>query len=356
MSFRSQARHCVCIAVLLLTPQWLRAEAGDAARQAPPLVTVGYDAAFDLFNLLDNLPDWLPGYTNAIYRQDWERRFGLDEKDRAALEAYARFRQRTSPMARDDGGKRPLADSLFAGSDTRTGDPYTSYFQNAASFTAATEAAIAAQASGDRELLRRFYARFAPRARALLAGTARFRRQQETLTRELAAPEAAAFAARMRTFYGAEAAPIFHVRFVWWPYSDRTQAKLRGGSIVLFSALDVEDDWAPIVLHEYAHFLSAGQPAANREALAAAFARRCPGALAFPNPLNALEEPLAIYWGQYRFERDVRGKTLSSDASWYIQPHADRAAKAIAAAFPADRPAPALAVGPLLDAAASVCE
>jgi hypothetical protein len=90
--------------------------------------------------------------------------------------------------------------------------------------------------------------------------------------------------------------------------------------------------------------------------LAAAFARRCPGALALPNPLNALEEPLAIYWGQYRFERDVRGKTLSSDVSWYIQPHADRAAKAIAAAFPADRPAPALAVGPLLDAAASACE
>lgn len=63
-----------------------------------------------------------------------------------------------------------------------------------------------------------------------------------------------------------------------------------------------------------------------------------------------------IYWAQYRFERDVRGKTLPSNASWYIQPHADRAAKAVAAAFPADRPAPALAVGPLLDAAASVCE
>jgi len=107
MSFRSQARHFVCIVVLLLTPQWARAEAADATRQAPPLVTVGYEEAFDLFNLLDNLPDWLPGYTNAIYQQDWERRFGLDAEDRAALEAYARFRQRTSPMARDDGGKTP---------------------------------------------------------------------------------------------------------------------------------------------------------------------------------------------------------------------------------------------------------
>ena len=79
-------------------------------------------------------------------------------------------------------------------------------------------------------------------------------------------------------------------------------------------------------------------------------------ALALPNPLNALEEPLAIYWGQYRFEREVRGMTLSSQSSWYVQPHADRAAKAIAAAFPADQPAPVVSEGPLLQAAASVCE
>ncbi len=356
MSFRSNATHLVCIAILLLGPQWVSGQSGGPTRQAPPLVTVSYEEAFDLFNLLDNLPDWLPGYTNAVYQQDWERRFGLDVEDRAALAAYGQFRQRTSPMARNDDGGRPLADRLLAGSDTRIGDPYTAYFQNAASFTAATEAAIAAQAPGDQALLRRYYARFAPRAREVLAGKDRFSRQQEALIRELAAPEAAAFATRMRTFYGANSAPVFNARFVWWPYSNRTQAKLRGGSIVLFSDWAVEDDWAPIVLHEYAHFLSAGQPAASREALAAGFARLCPSALALPNPLNALEEPLAIYWGQYRFEQEVHGKALSSDASWYFQPHADRAAKAIAAAFPADQPAPMLAVGPLLEAAASTCE
>jgi len=154
---------------LLLAP-WARAEPQGVSQQAPPLVTVGYDAAFDLFNLLDNLPDWLPGYTSAIYKEDWERRFELDAQDRAALDEYARFRQRTSPMARDDGDTRPVAERLFAGSDTRVGDPYTSYFQNAASFAAAVKAAIAAQAPGDRELLRRYYARFEPHARELLAG------------------------------------------------------------------------------------------------------------------------------------------------------------------------------------------
>ena len=120
--------------------------------------------------------------------------------------------------------------------------------------------------------------------------------------------------------YGAESAPVFHVRFVRWPYPNRTQAKLRGGPIVLFSELAVEDDWAPIVLHEYAHFQSAGQPAASRETLAEEFARLCPAALALPYPLNALEETLATYWGQYRFEWEVHGKALSRDAAWYFQP------------------------------------
>lgn len=108
MSFRSQARHLVCVAIFLVTPHWVNAEVARSTQQAPALVTVRYDEAFDLFNLLDNLPDWLPGYTSAIYQQDWERRFGLDAKDQAALEAYAGFRKRTSPIAHDGAARQIL--------------------------------------------------------------------------------------------------------------------------------------------------------------------------------------------------------------------------------------------------------
>ncbi|WP_238686529.1 hypothetical protein [Xanthomonas dyei] len=74
------------------------------------------------------------------------------------------------------------------------------------------------------------------------------------------------------------------------------------------------------------------------------------------NPLNALEEPLAIYWGQYRFEHAVRGRALPRSLQWYIQADADRAAKAIAAAYPASEAAPLLDDSALLAAAASVCK
>lgn len=69
----------------------------------------------------------------------------------------------------------------------------------------------------------------------------------------------------------------------------------------------------PIVLHEFSHYLSAGQPTEKKQRLTADFLQRCPAAAELPNPLNALEELLTVYWGQYRFEHDVRGGAFSPD-------------------------------------------
>ncbi|WP_343203086.1 hypothetical protein [Stenotrophomonas maltophilia] len=325
------------------------------AAEPPYSVEVRYSRALDLFNLLDNLPDWLPGYTSPVYREAWQRRFGLTDQDRALLADYAAFRQRTSPLARSGSEPSAPADRLFAGADTRTGDPYARHFLAAPSFPAAVEAAIEGQGREDQLLLRRYYAHFAPRAEQLLATQAPFVAQQASLARQLAAPAVLALAQQMKAFFNVEDSPVFQVRFVWWPEAERTQAKLRGGYILLFSTFESDDDWAPIVMHEFSHFLSAGQPVPQRRILAESFAALCPEALALPNPLNALEEPLAIYWGQYRFEQQVRGQALSAESAWYVQPQADRAAKALATAFPAGGPAPRLEVGPLLRAAASAC-
>lgn len=342
------------------------ARAGIACMLALPLsslqaaepaysVEVSYSPALDLFNLLDNLPDWLPGYTSAAYRTEWQARFGLDDRDQALLADYAAFRQRTSPLAQDPAVSPAPADGLFAGTDTRRGDPYARHFMTAASFAEGTAAAIDGLDPKDQALVRRYYAHFVPRATQLLAAQAPFSTQRSALSRQLAAPAVVELAEQMKAFYNVDDSPAFQVRFVWWPDATRTQAKLRGGYILLFSTFETDDDWAPIVMHEYGHYLSAGQPAPQRRALAASFIALCPGAMALPNPLNALEEPLAIYWGQYRFEQDVRGEALSTTSAWYVQPQADRAAKRLAEAFPATGPAPRLQPGPLLQAAASAC-
>ncbi|WP_246864273.1 hypothetical protein [Stenotrophomonas maltophilia] len=186
----------------------LQAGTVAAAESSRASVEVAYSPSLDLFNLLDNLPDWLPGYTTAAYQQEWQRRFGLDERDRHLLAGYAAFRRRTSPLARDEEAKGTPADRLFAGSDTRKGDPYTRHFLGAASFEDAAESAIAAQSRGDQALLRQYYARFAPRARRLLAAAQPFHEQQDALAHQLASPPVGRLADEMKAFFIEAAAAV----------------------------------------------------------------------------------------------------------------------------------------------------
>jgi hypothetical protein len=332
---------------------------GGIARAAlvpSPPVETQYHRPTDIFILLDNLPDWLPGYTAATYGKDWSGRYGLTARDRRLLAAYRAFRLRTAPFARDEPALGGIA--VLAAASLRDLDPFSAPFFAGTDFAQSARAAIAAQPAGDRAMLRAYIARFAPRATRLLTAQSRFRVQQDRLTAELADPKLAGFIADMRAFYGVPPAPTFTARFVWWPDAEATQAKVRGWYILLQSdptAEKQEMDWAPIVLHEFAHYLSAGMASDMRERLSKAYLRLCPAAASMRNPLNALEEPLAIYWGQYRYGRAVRGPELDPTESWYNQPIADRIAKALARAFPADTSAPRLDDPRLIEVAGEAC-
>lgn len=323
-------------------------------------VQVEYHSATDVFNLLDNLPDWLPGYTAAEYGKYWEAHIGLNKADRAALAAYAEFRQRTAPAVQAASTGNVSARDLFAPPSTRDLDAFAQFFFNASNFQTGASAAIAAQTPRDRATLREYFSRFGPVAVRLVAAQSRFDAQQATLASQFAIPSVMRLADDIRKFYSVDGVPTFIARFVWWPEPDRTQAKVRGRYILLHGPADsMADgssmDWAPITLHEYTHYASASQPKAQRQRLSAAFLRGCPAAAALPNPLNAFEEPLAIYWGQYRFEHDVRGGALSANSEWYFKPLSDRIAKAIAVAFPSTKPAPLLENSALVSTAAAAC-
>lgn len=360
MRFANRARSMPTHGGLLLSA-FLSAGASQATMaQDTRALQVGYHQATDVFNLLDNLPDWLPGYTASAYREYWQAHIGLDEADRAALAAYAAFRQRTSPAARAPTPDPAAPPDLFAPILTREVDGLARSFLEAGDFQAGATAAIAAQAPRDRAMLRAYYARFGPRALRLVGTHSAFDTQRRALASQLSLPGVPGLMRDIRTFHGVGKAPSFVARFVWWPDAARTQAKVRGRFILLQgpadgAGSDTPMDWAPVVLHEYAHYVSAGQPMPQRQRLSAVFLRGCPAAASLPNPLNAFEEPLAIYWGQVRFEHDVRGRVLPAGQEWYFQPMADRIAKAIAAAFPATGPAPSRDSPALMASATTAC-
>ncbi|QNA83966.1 hypothetical protein G4G27_08175 [Sphingomonas sp. So64.6b] len=342
--------------LIICAPLTIYATMTSAAPAPSPPVEVQYHRPTDIFILLDNLPDWLPGYTASAYGADWSRQYGLSARDRRLLAAYRAFRLRTAPVARDEPASGSM--TVLAAKTLRNLDPFSRPFFAGADFAQSARTAIAAQPASDRTMLRAYVARFAPRATTLLATQSRFGAQHKRLAAELADPKLAGFIAEMRAFYRVPPAPAFTARFVWWPDSGTTQAKVRGRYILLQSNPNAdmqEMNWAPIVLHEFAHYLSAGMEDGVRKRLSTAYLRLCPAAASMRNPLNTLEEPLAIYWGQYRYSRTIRGRELTPDESWYNQPVADRIAKALARAFPADAPAPQLDDPRLIEVAGIAC-
>ncbi|WP_258167383.1 hypothetical protein [Xanthomonas hortorum] len=247
---------------------------------------MGYSEATDLFNLLDNLSDWLPGFTVPVYRSYMEAHGGLDQADLAALAAYADFRRRTSGLAKDN--DLEVVDRVFAPDVTREADPFSRHFLGSENFEVSANAAIAEQSADDQRLLRAYFARFVPRASRLIAVAPRFEQQMRVLSEELSNPAVSRLASQMRDFFAVPEPPVFEARFVWWPEMDTTQAKVRGRTMLLYSQHDAPSgtasmDWAPILLHELSHYLSAGQPSARKRMLAANFLRLCPSAATLRN-------------------------------------------------------------------------
>jgi hypothetical protein len=131
------------------------------------------------------------------------------------------------------------------------------------------KAAIAAQSLQDQAILRNYYGRFLTRALRLVETQSRFKPAWLMLESQLAAPAVSGLAAEIRTFYGIAAAPASIARFVWWPDAEATQAKVRGRYILLQSPASSDAgtsmDWAPIPMHDFSHYMSADQPAAQSE-------------------------------------------------------------------------------------------
>lgn len=61
---------------------------------APAQASAQYRRAADVFELLDNVSDWWPGYTDAQYREHWVRHVGLTVADDTILASYAALRTR----------------------------------------------------------------------------------------------------------------------------------------------------------------------------------------------------------------------------------------------------------------------
>ena len=322
-------------------------------------VEVAYSETADLYSMMDNVSEWLEGYTIPAYREEWVARFGWTEADREWAARYREYRQRTfiddSASSRAD--TRP--DGLFASeAESAAGaDPLASYMLAQPDIDTARRNFDTFASSRDARMLRGFYAHFAPKWRVLLAESGPLNRKAAALHARFDDDATTAFMADVAQFYRSDLEGVYTVYYTRRPPGRATSAEPLAGNYMLLHSPTADhpsdDEWDTIVIHELVHFVSASQPMAQKRALTERFLRRCPQ----PEKAKALwllEEPLAVAWGQAAYSARVLRRPFDADENWYGIAWVNIVARTLAPSILADH-ANALRIEDIVDQAADRC-
>lgn len=297
-------------------------------------VSVGYSEAADLYSTMDNVSEWLAGFTIPAYRKEWEQRFGWSESDQHWIDRYAAYRQRT--FLEDNGSPDPrtLPDGIVASRSENTAgtDPLATYLLAQPDIDTAMRNLDRALSPDDARMLRAFYRHFEPKWRVLLGESAPLKARANDLQARLDGQGVAAFVARVNAFFRSDVDGPFTVYFTRHPRGKGSSAEPLAGAFMLLHAPVEETNteyWDTIVIHELVHYVSSHQPQEQKQALTARFLDRC----ALPEKAKRLwlfEEPLAVAWGQAAYSAKILGTPLDPNDNWYAVPWVDIVSRTIA--------------------------
>ena len=302
--------------------------------QAHVKVTVTYSSSADLYSMMDNVSGWLDGYTRDDYRQAWIRRFGWSDQDARWVARYKEYRLRTFIDDTVEIDPRTSPDGIFV---QRTeiqaaSDPFRVFFLKQPDIATALANLPQIASSQDEKMLRGFYKYFEPKWRVMFANSERLQDKSRKLQQSLDSLAVRSFIQRVAEFYNSPIDGEFAVLFTHSPIAKRATAEPSiDGRIVLQSPdddTDADGFWDTIVMHEFVHHISSGQPTEQKQALTKRFLDRC----ALPagvGPLWVLEEPLAVAWGQAAYSVRVLGHPLDPKTNWYNRAWIDVVARAI---------------------------
>ena len=313
-------------AILILT---LLASA--TPRPVAPQAAAHYRQAADVFELMDNVSDWWPGYSDRRYRSYWVRNIGLSAADDTLLTRYAKLRERYFDK-RGQSNEDPATSEggLFTARATLTADPLGDAFFQSETVGEALGRLYGRLQPADIRFLRGFYAHFERRYLPLVAEHEKaIQASLAETNRTLTSPSVERWIGDVERFFDV---PIGEQRYdalyVWWPDSVQVVANPRGRFLVVRALvgsgekLNVSD----VVAHEVVHVIAARQTSAQKRSISDAFLRDCP-VIPSTGRLGVIEEPLAVVLGNMLFTRTFRRERYRYAKRWYGDDWVDLDAK-----------------------------
>ncbi len=289
-----------------------------------------YRAAASAFEIVDNVAKWSSSKADPPYREEWTRRFGLDDGLLARFARYKRARMRVHPIDRGAADAATAPSGLFA--PRKEPDLFAGAFYGSRTIDEALSQLAALLGAEDLASVEDTFRACRSGLEALLAEDAPLAGFAEHMTRELARPEVDDFTADLARFYGLTEASHFTALFVHWPAVDEIAANQRDDFLLMKYAPSTHRRDAlrdvDVVVHELVHHASSRQPEPRKRELTRAFLA---GGCAAPFSPKTLEEPLAVAqqklflsrFAKERFEMASRwyGSAYVSDVAKRLFPH-----------------------------------
>lgn len=249
--------------LILFALLWLSASAQAAIR-----IEVVYREPADVFEILDHVSEWWPGYTDSTYRESWADSVATFPSDSAFFAEYARLRTRYfDKTGQQNEDPRTNRSGLFTDSATLTSDPVAFAFYRSETMGEALQRVGHVVEPDEVEFLRSFYAHFSERVARLTATTERSVAASLERTRgTLGDPAVAPYLDDIVRFFGVEDDVTFTALYVWWPDANRVAAN-PNGPYLLLRVRPYEGEVlsnADVVVHEAIHVISAMQSDAQK--------------------------------------------------------------------------------------------
>jgi len=286
-------------------------------------IEVAYREPADIFDIMDSVSQWWPGFTEVEYQKYWDKKFGSDEKDKELFKKYGSFREKyyNDP---DQKEKDPLKNrnGFFSTLGSINADPVAEAFYSSSSMAEAFGKLKKIITPKEFGFLKDFYKHFEPRYSQLTTESKKVFPKAVTLVKKSTSRKGIReYLERVADFYNVKVDVTYTVIYVWWPPLNRTYASPTGKYLVMrynpikHSKYDDSD----IVMHEIIHTISAKQSLKQKKTLTKEFLNKCSinGKM---ESLRILEEPLAVIFGQMLFIKQFIPNKFRFDSNWYSKP------------------------------------
>lgn len=291
-------------------------------KQHPASVEIefAYSESANIFDLMDNVSNWWPGFTDPEYQEYWKKNIGLSDADLDVFKKYKVFRQKyyNDPDQTPNDPKNNR-NGFFSTVGALYADPVAEAFYSSDTLEEAYIKLKDLITNDELSFLRDFYITFENKFRPLVVESKKvFPSILQKAEANLKGEKVRDYINKVRRFYSVKEDLKYRVLYVWWPPKKWTNAVPVGPFLVMRYNPEkhAKNNDSEIVVHEIIHTISSYQSLEQKRELTDQFLKVCP----VENQLRRyqiLEEPMAVVFGQIIFNRKFRDPNFSISEKLY---------------------------------------